>query len=56
MAINKTAKNLNIKIKNNYTSYFGTIHETAEKVVIVATKENLTFISGKKINIKGNKS
>ncbi|MBZ4041650.1 hypothetical protein [Flavobacterium hibisci] len=56
MAINKTAKNLKVIIKNTHTSFSGTMHETAEKIVIVATKENLTLISGKKINIKGNKS
>lgn len=56
MAINKTAKNLKIKIKNTHMSFSGTMQETAEKVEIIATKENLTLISVKKINIKGNKS
>jgi hypothetical protein len=56
MAINKTAKNLKVKIKNNYTSFSKTLQETSEKVEIVATKENLTLYSGKKIQIRGNKS
>lgn len=56
MAINKTAKNLNIEIKNSHMGSFKTMHETSEKVEIVATKENLTLYSGKKIKIRGNKS
>lgn len=56
MAINKTAMNLNIKIKNNYTASSKTINETSEKVEIVATKENLTLCSARMIQIKGNKS
>ncbi len=56
MAINKNAKNLYVKIKHNYTCTAQAIYETAEKVEIIATKENLTLISNKKINLKGNKS
>lgn len=56
MAINKTARNLNIKIKNSYISLAKTIHEESGKIEIVATKENLTLASNKKINIRGNKS
>lgn len=56
MAINKIAKNLNIEIRNHYSSSAKIIYETSGKIVIVATKENLSLISGKKINIKGNKS
>ena len=56
MAINKTAKNLNAKIKNKYICLTKKINESSEKIEIVATKENLTLISSKKINIKGNKS
>jgi len=56
MAINKTARNLNVKIKNGYTSLSKTIHEESGKIEIVATKENLTLTSNKKINITGNKS
>ncbi|MFC0777117.1 hypothetical protein [Flavobacterium sp. HJSW_4] len=56
MGINKTAKNLNIKIKNTYRSSSKTINETSEKVEIVATKENLILCSSRKILIKGNKS
>jgi hypothetical protein len=55
MAINKSAKNLYIKVKGNYISQSQTFLETAEKVEIVATKENLTLISNKKIQMKGNK-
>ncbi|KQB40385.1 hypothetical protein [Flavobacterium aquidurense] len=56
MAINKTAKNLTVKIKNEYISFSKTLYETSEKVEIVATKENLTLYSAKKIQITGNKS
>jgi hypothetical protein len=56
MAINKSAKNLNVKIKNNYICLVKEMEETSEKIEIVATKENLTLISNKKINIRGNKS
>lgn len=56
MAINKTAKNLIIDIKRNYISLSKTYCEESEKVEIIATKENLTLISKKKINIRGNKS
>jgi hypothetical protein len=56
MAINKNAKNLTVKIKNNYTSMSQTIYETAERVEIIATKENLTLNSNKKVQLKGNKS
>lgn len=56
MAITKTARNLNVKIKNNYISVVKEINETSEKIEIVATKENLILISNKKINIRGNKS
>jgi hypothetical protein len=56
MAINKTAKNLIITIENKYFSSAKTIEETAEKVEIVATHENLILISNKKVCAKGNKS
>lgn len=56
MAINKTARNLNIKIKNSYISSAKTIHEESGKIVIVAAKVNLTLASNKRINIRGNKS
>ena len=56
MAINKSAKNLNMKIKNNYICLVKVIDERSEKIEIVATKENLTLIANKKINIRGNKS
>jgi hypothetical protein len=55
MAINKSAKNLYIRIKGNYISQSQTFLETAEKVEIVATKENLNLISSKKVQMKGNK-
>ncbi|MCV9926741.1 hypothetical protein OIU83_03730 [Flavobacterium sp. LS1R49] len=56
MAINKTAKNLTIEIKNKYTCIAKTIYETTGKVEIVATKDNLTLVSNKKVIIRGNKS
>lgn len=55
MAINKSAKNLYIRIKDNYINLSQTFVETAEKIEIVATKENLNLISNKKVQMKGNK-
>lgn len=55
MAINKTAKNLVIEIDNKYTSISKTFIETAEKVEVAATAENLVIASNKKVAIKGNK-
>ncbi|WP_185965947.1 hypothetical protein [Flavobacterium sp. ZT3R18] len=55
MAINKSAKNLYITIDNKYYSLAKTFVETADKVEIIATEENLTLISNKKIQLKGNK-
>lgn len=55
MAINKTAKNLYIRIKGNYISESKIFLETAEKIEIVATEENLNLTSNKKVQIKGNK-
>lgn len=54
MAINKSAKNLYIRIKNNYIHQSQIFLETADKVEIVATKENLTLNSNKKVQMKGN--
>jgi hypothetical protein len=56
MAINKTAKNLKVEVKNNYISSAKMIHEESDKVEIIAIKENLTLLSNKKIVIKSNKS
>lgn len=55
MAINKSAKNLYVTIDNKYYSIAKTFVETAEKVEIIATEENLTLISNKKVQLKGNK-
>ena len=55
MAINKSAKNLYITIENKYYSMAKTFVETAEKVEIVATEKNLTLLSNKKVQMKGNK-
>lgn len=56
MAINKTAKNIHIEIRNNYLCTAKTILEVSEKVDIVATKEKLTLVAAKRIYVKGNKS
>lgn len=56
MAIRKTAKNLKIKIRENYICFAKTINEESDKVEIVATKRNLTLASNRKIYIRGNKS
>jgi phage gp45-like len=55
MAINKSAKNLYITIDNKYYSLSKTFIETAEKIEIVATEKNLTLLSNKKVQMKGNK-
>lgn len=55
MAINITAKNLYSKINNNYFSTSKKFEETAERMTIVATKDDVNLISNKKIQIKGNK-
>jgi hypothetical protein len=55
MAINKSAKNLYVTINNKYYSLSKTFIETAEKVEIVATEKNLTLLSNKKVQLKGNK-
>jgi hypothetical protein len=39
----------------NTTALQKTFVETADKVEIIATEENLTLISNKKIQLKGNK-
>jgi len=36
MAINKTAKNLKVKVKNNYISSAKVIHEESDKIEIIA--------------------
>lgn len=56
MAINKTAKNLKIKIRENYICFAKTINEESDKIEIVARKRNLTLASNKKVIIRGNKS
>jgi hypothetical protein len=56
MAINKTAKNLTVIIKDKHICMAKSIEETAEKVTIVATHDDLNLISNKKVVIKGNKS
>nr|WP_315239268.1 hypothetical protein [uncultured Flavobacterium sp.] len=53
MAINKTAKNIYIKVNGAYTISAGTFIETANKITITATKGNLNLISNKKIIITG---
>lgn len=55
MAINKTAKNLYVKVYKSYDSNAKKVQETAEKVEIVATQENLKLLCNKKIVITGTK-
>ena len=55
MAINKTAKNLYVTLCKSYDSKAKKVEETAEKVEIVATKENLKLLCNKKIVITGTK-
>ncbi|MEA9414054.1 MULTISPECIES: hypothetical protein [unclassified Flavobacterium] len=55
MAITKTAKNFYTTVDNKYYGISQKFIETAEKVEIVATDKNLTLISNKKVQLKGNK-
>lgn len=53
MAIIKTAKNITINVKGQYTMIAGTITEVAHKIIITATKENLVLGSNKKVVMQG---
>lgn len=55
MAIKKQAKNIEIKVVDKYHLFVGKkVEKVAEKVNIEAINENLTLVSNKKINAKGN--
>ena len=56
MAIKKTAKNLYVIVKGEYTGMSKTFYETAGGVEIVATKGNLGLGSNKKVCVTGKKS
>ena len=53
MAIIKKAKNMYIAVRGTHTVIAGTIMETADKITITATKENLTLGSNKKVIMQG---
>lgn len=56
MAIIKQARNINIRVKNNSVIMARKITETAEIIIVDATKENLILNSNKKIIANGNRS
>ena len=57
MAINITAKNIIIKVKNDYNLYVGgKLEKITNKMNVEATKGNLDLISNKKITANGNKT
>ncbi|AYN04687.1 hypothetical protein EAG11_11310 [Flavobacterium sp. 140616W15] len=53
MGICKKAKNMYINVKGTHTVIAGEIFEIAEKISIVATKDDLKLISNKKNIVKG---
>ncbi|MFV0332159.1 MAG: hypothetical protein ACK5KL_20405 [Dysgonomonas sp.] len=53
MAINKTAKNMEVKINNSYLSTSKSLKKEAEYMEVEATVENLTLVSNKKIQTLG---
>lgn len=53
MAIIKNAKNINIVVKDNYTSISKVSYEESEEVIVEALKENLEFSSQKKVVKQG---
>jgi len=55
MAIRKTAKNIVINITQEHRLVAGTLEETAQKIFVYATEDNLTLNSNKKIITNGNK-
>jgi len=55
MAIIKQAKNIRLRIKNNYTSVSGKYTEQTERLILDATSDNLTLNCIKKIVSNGRK-
>ena len=56
MSITKTAKNITIKVKEDYKLIVnGKMEKIANEVNIEATEENLTLVSNSKINLRSNK-
>ena len=56
MAIRKNAKNISIKVQNEYNlTVGGKLEKIAEKINVEAKKENLILSSNKKIVSRGNK-
>lgn len=53
MAINKTATNITVKLKDSYISTSGKLIKTAESVNIESTKDNLSLVSNMKIQTLG---
>lgn len=56
MAINKQAKNIHIKVQNDYRLEAGKLVKTADKVNIEAKHGNLTLDSSKKVQTRGNQN
>jgi hypothetical protein len=54
MAIIKKAKNITLQIKHDYTAIAGKMEETAKKITVYSSKEDLVLNSNKKIVTNGN--
>lgn len=54
MAIIKRAKNIKIKVRNNYTLMAGKLIKIADQMNVESKVENLELISNKKIIAQGN--
>lgn len=56
MAIRKNAKNISIRVSNNYNlTVGGKLEKIADEIFVYATRKNLTLASNKKIVSNGNK-
>lgn len=56
MAIRKNAKNINVKVKNDYKVMVGgKLEKIANIINVESTKDNMVLVSNKKIISLGNK-
>ncbi|PQL92351.1 hypothetical protein [Apibacter adventoris] len=55
MAIHKKAKNIEIKVQDEYHVQAGKLVKIADRVLMEAQQANLSLNSNKKIQVEGNK-
>ena len=55
MAIIKTAKNINTRVRYNYTVFTQKLEVNAEKIEVYSTVKDISLIGNKKIIMNGNK-